>query len=134
MAGKIQFDLVTPERLLISEPVEEVIAPGSEGEFGVHPGHCPFLSTLRSGELRYRNSDRWYHVSVSWGYAEVRPGQITVLAELAERAEEIDLARAETSAKTAEKELAVAARKEEMVAARRNLEKALTRLKVGRKR
>ena len=134
MAGKIQFDLVTPERLLISEPVDEVIAPGSEGEFGVHPGHCPFLSILRSGELQYRNGERWRHVSVSGGYAEVGPGQITVLAELAERAEEIDLARAETAAKTAEQELTGATRKEEMAAARRNLEKALTRLKVGRKR
>ena len=134
MAAKIQFDLVTPERLLISEPVDEVITPGSEGEFGVLPGHCPFLSTLRSGELQYRNGDRWYHVSVSGGYAEVGPGRITVLADLAERAEDIDLDRAETAAKTAEEELTGAARKEEMAAARRNLEKALTRLRVGRKR
>ena len=134
MAGTIQFDLVTPERLIVSEAVDEVMAPGSEGEFGVLPGHCPFLSTLRSGELKYRMGDQWRHVSVSWGYAEVGPGRITVLAELAERAEEIDLARAEAAAKAAEQELAGTARQEEMAAARRSLEKALTRLKVGRKR
>lgn len=133
MAGRIQFDLVTPERLLVSEEVDEVIAPGSEGEFGVRPGHCNFLSTLRIGELRYRKGDQWKHLSISWGYAEVKPERITVLAEMAERAEEIDMARAEAAAKKAEQRLA-AGKEEEMAAARRQLEKALLRIRVGRKR
>ena len=133
MAERIQFDLVTPERLLVSEEVDEVIAPGSEGEFGVRPGHCNFLSTLRIGELRYLKGDQWSHLSISWGYAEVKPERITVLAEMAERAEEIDMARAEAAAKKAEQRLA-AGKEEEMAAARRQLEKALLRIRVGRKR
>jgi F-type H+-transporting ATPase subunit epsilon len=133
MADRIHLDIVTPERLMISEAVDEVIAPGSEGEFGVLPGHCRFLATLRIGELRYRQGERWGRLSVSWGYAEVEPKRITVLAEIAERAEEIDLARAEASAKAAEQDLAAAKKREEMEAARIQLEKALLRLKVGRK-
>jgi len=118
---------------MISEAVDEVIAPGSEGEFGVLPGHCRFLATLRIGELRYRQGEQWRRLSVSWGYAQVEPERITVLAEIAERAEEIDIARAEAAAKRAEQELAAAKKREEMEAARIQLEKALLRLKVGRK-
>ncbi|MBI3811280.1 MAG: F0F1 ATP synthase subunit epsilon [Nitrospirae bacterium] len=135
MPGQIQFDLATPERLLVSEPVDEVIAPGSEGEFGVLAGHCRFMTTLRIGELRYRKGTEWKRLSVSWGYAEVEPQRITVLAEIAERAEEIDLPRAEAAVKTAEQQIAATTGKhEEMAAARRQLEKALLRLKVGKKR
>ena len=134
MAGQINLDVVTPERLLISEAVDEVIAPGSEGEFGVLPGHCRFLTTLRIGELRYRQGEQWKRLSVSWGFAEVEPRRITVLAEIAERAEDIDLARAEAAAKTAEQQLSAASKHEEMEAARAQLEKALLRLKVGKKR
>jgi F-type H+-transporting ATPase subunit epsilon len=134
MAGTIHLDVVTPERLLISEAVDEVIAPGSEGEFGVLPGHCRFLTTLRIGELRYRQGEQWKRLSVSWGFAEVEPRRITVLAEIAERAEEIDLPRAEAAVKTAEQQLSVASKHEEMEAARAQLEKALLRLKVGKKR
>jgi F-type H+-transporting ATPase subunit epsilon len=134
MAGRIQLDIVTPERLLISEEVDEVIAPGSEGDFGVLPGHCHFLTTLRIGELRYLKGNDWKRLSVSWGYAQVEPKRITVLAEIAERAEDIDMARAEAAAKSAEQQLAAASKREEMDAARAQLEKALLRLKVGKKR
>lgn len=135
MPGTIHLDVVTPERLLISEEVDEVIAPGSEGQFGVLPGHCRFLATLRIGELRYRKGGEWKRLSVSWGFAEVEPRRITVLAEIAERAEEIDLPRAEAAAKTAKQQIAATTGKqEEMEAARAQLEKALLRLKVGKKR
>ena len=134
MPGTIHLDVVTPERLLISEAVDEVIAPGSEGEFGVLPGHCRFLTTLRIGELRYRKGGEWGRLSVIWGFAEVEPRRITVLAEIAERAEDIDMARAEAAAKTAELQIAAASKREEMEAARAQLEKALLRLKVGKKR
>ena len=86
MAGKILLEVVTPERLLLSQEVDEVIAPGSEGEFGVLPGHCHFLSTLRIGELRYKAQDVWHYMSVLWGYAEVTPAKVTVMAEIAEKA------------------------------------------------
>ncbi|HEY4484714.1 MAG TPA: F0F1 ATP synthase subunit epsilon [Nitrospiria bacterium] len=105
MAGKIQLDLVTPERLMLSLPVDEVIAPGSEGEFGVLPGHTHFLTTLHIGELRYRTDDRWHSIAVSWGYAQVEPSRVTILAELAEKAEEIDLPRAEAAAAEAQEQL-----------------------------
>ena len=135
MAKTIQFDLVTPERMLFSEAVHEVIAPGAAGEFGVLPGHTSFLSTLKIGELQYRVGEKWSSFSVSWGYSEVGPDRITVLAELAERAEEIDVPRAEASAQKAEKEIAAATdHTAEMKAARDRLEKALTRIKVGKKK
>lgn len=134
MAKKIQLEVVTPERLLVREAVDEVVAPGSEGEFGVLPGHCHFLSTLRIGEFRYRQGDQWHHLSVIWGYAQVEPERVTVLAELAERAEEIDLSRAEAAAREAKTQLTASKKREEMEAARRQLEKALLRVKMGRRR
>jgi len=134
MAGKIHLDLVTPERLLISEEVDEVIASGSEGEFGVLPGHCDFLTTLRIGELRYRKGDEWRSLSVSWGYAEVGPKRITVLAELAERAEEIDLARAEAAIQKAEEQLAQPhVPSDELERIRQRLAKAHLRKRVAEK-
>ena len=84
MAGKILLEVVTPEKQLLSQQVDEVIAPGSEGDFGVLPGHCHFLSTLRIGELRYRVGDQTNHMAVLWGFAEVTPTKVTVLAEIAE--------------------------------------------------
>src|ERR1043166_10084194 len=97
MAGKLLLEVVTPEKLLLSQQVDEVIAPGSEGEFGVLPGHCHFLSTLRIGELRYRVGDLTTHMAVLWGYAEVTPTKVTVMAEIAEKAEDIDVERAQVA-------------------------------------
>ena len=91
MAGKLLLEVVTPEKLLLSQQVDEVIAPGSEGEFGVLPGHCHFLSTLHIGELRYRIGDQTNHMAVLWGYAEVTPTKVTIMAEIAEKAEDIDV-------------------------------------------
>ena len=133
MGKKLQLDVVTPERVLIHDQVDEVVAPGTEGQFGVRPGHCHFLSTLSIGELRYRQEDQWHHLSVIWGYAQVGPERVTVLAELGERAEEIDIGRAEAAAREAEAQLAVSKKQEEMKAARQRLEKALLRVRTGRK-
>jgi F-type H+-transporting ATPase subunit epsilon len=133
MAKKILLEVMTPERLLIREMVDELVAPGSEGEFGVRPGHCHFFSTLRIGELRYRQEDRWNHLAVIGGYTQVEPERVTVLADLAERAEEIDLERAEAAAREAEAHLAASKKREEMEAARLRLEKALLRVRMGRK-
>ena len=95
---KILLEVVTPEKLLLSQQVDEVIAPGSEGEFGVLPGHCHFLSTLRIGELRYRVGDQTNHMAILWGYAEVTPTKVTIMAEIAEKAEDIDVERAQAAA------------------------------------
>jgi F-type H+-transporting ATPase subunit epsilon len=95
MENKILLEIVTPERLLIRENVDEVTAPGIEGEFGVLPGHTPFLTTLKIGEISYKNGNETRYIAVSWGYAEVGPSKVTILAETAEIAEEIDIKRAE---------------------------------------
>ena len=89
------LEVVTPTRMVVREEVEEVIVPGFQGYFGVLGGHLPFMSALKIGELAYRKNGRWRHLAVSWGYAEVRPETVIVLAEAAERAEEIDVARAQ---------------------------------------
>lgn len=133
-ARTFQLEVVTPERLLVSAAVEEVVAPGSEGEFGVLAGHAHFLTTLRPGELRYRIGAAWRHVSVHWGYADVTPAGMTVLAETAELAEEIDLARAEAAAQRAEQLVGAAKSRHDAEAARRSLERALLRIRVAKPR
>jgi len=133
MTNLIQFDLMTPERLLVQAEVDEVIAPGLEGDFGVRAGHCFFLSTLRIGELRYRQGEQWHHFSIIWGYAQAQPNHVTVLAELAEAAHEIDVERAEAAAREAESQLAASHKRDERDAARRRIEKAVLRMRMGRK-
>ena len=92
--GIIDFTLVTPERALVHEQVEELQIPGAEGYLGILPGHAPLFSELKVGELGYRIGERWFWLSVAWGFVEVLPDQVRVLAETAERAHEIDLERA----------------------------------------
>jgi F-type H+-transporting ATPase subunit epsilon len=94
MASKIMLELVTPERLLVSEEVDEIIAPGYEGEFGVLPEHTQYLAILSIGVLRYRKGDEVRKVAVGGGFAEVAPDRVVILADVAEKAEEIDVDRA----------------------------------------
>jgi F-type H+-transporting ATPase subunit epsilon len=131
MAGKILLEVVTPEKLLLSQQVDEVIAPGSEGEFGVLPGHCHFLSTLRIGELRYRVGDRMFHMAVLWGYAEVTPDRVTIMAEIAEKAEDIDVGRAQAAVESAERRLKAGGLASELKEAEISLEKARLRKKLA---
>ncbi len=131
MAGKLLLEVVTPEKLLLSQQVDEVIAPGSEGEFGVLPGHCHFLSTLRIGELRYRIGEQTHFMSVLWGYAEVTPGKVTIMAEVAEKAEEIDIARAAAAVEKAEQRLKTGGLPSEVKEAEIALEKARLRKKIA---
>jgi len=91
------LEIVTPQRLLLSEEISEVIAPGSQGYFGVLPGHIPFVSNLTIGELTYRKGVEERHLAIIWGYAEVLPDRVVILAEEAQRPEEIDVARAEAA-------------------------------------
>src|SRR6266487_285327 len=88
------FELATPVRMLVTAEVDEVVAPGSEGYFGVLPGHAAFLTTLGSGEVSYRTGPREHYLAVAGGFAEVRADHVIILAEHAERPEEIDYARA----------------------------------------
>jgi F-type H+-transporting ATPase subunit epsilon len=93
----LTLEVVTPEGLLLREQVDEVIAPGEEGYFGVLPGHTPFLSTLGLGEITYRRGTDTRHLTCFWGFAEVLPDRVNLLAEIGERAEDIDAGRAETA-------------------------------------
>ena len=131
MAGKILLEVVTPEKQLLSQQVDEVIAPGSEGEFGVLPGHCHFLSTLRIGELRYRIGEQLHHMAVLWGYAEVTPTKVTVMAEIAEKAEDIDVDRATAKVEEAERRLQAGGLPSEVKEAQISLEKARLRKKIA---
>ncbi len=131
MAGKILLEVVTPEKQLLSQQVDEVIAPGSEGEFGVLSGHCYFLSTLRIGELRYRVGDQTNHMAVLWGYAEVTPSKVTIMAEIAEKAEDIDVERATAKVAEAERRLQVGGLPSEVKEAEISLEKARLRKKIA---
>src|SRR3989442_13660717 len=86
----IHLEVVTPERRLVSEDVDEVILPGSESSLGVLPGHTPLLTMLGIGELVYRRGGDRRYVAIAWGFAEVLPERVSILAEIAERAEAID--------------------------------------------
>lgn len=102
MVSKIRLELVTPERLLVSDEVDEVIAPGYEGEFGVLPEHTEYLAILSAGVLRYRKADEVRKAAVGSGFAEVTSDRMVVLADVAEKAEEIDVDRARQARSRAE--------------------------------
>jgi F-type H+-transporting ATPase subunit epsilon len=103
---KLTLEIVTPDRSLGREEVDEVQLPGSQGYFGVLPGHTPLLSTLMVGELWYRVGQEKRYLAVSGGFVEVLPDRVTVLADIGERAEDIDVARAEAAKRRAEERLA----------------------------
>lgn len=105
MASTILLELVTPERLLLSEEVDEVVAPGYEGEFGVLPGHTQFLAILNIGVLWYRKGSAVQKIALGGGFAEVAHDRVVVLADTAESADEIDLARAQRARDRAEARL-----------------------------
>jgi len=100
--ASFQLEVVTPQGLIVSDEVTELMAPGAEGYFGVLPGHAPFITTLDIGELTYRKGKDERHVAITWGYAEVRGDKVIILAETAERAEEIDTERARRARERAE--------------------------------
>src|SRR5262249_44743987 len=97
LPSKLELEVVTPEGLLLREDVDEVIAPGELGYFGVLPGHTPFLSSLGAGEITYRQGRESYHLTCFWGFCEVLPDRVSILAEIGEKAEDIDVARAEVA-------------------------------------
>ena len=104
----IQLEVVTPERLVVNETAEYIEIPGKSGYIGVLPGHAPLITELAVGEISYRRGSDTRRVAVAWGFAEVLQNKVTILAETAEKAEEIDTARAEAARKKAEAELAKA--------------------------
>jgi len=122
---------VTPDRSVVADKVDEVEIPGAEGYFGVLPGHTPLLATLKVGELWYRKGAEKFYLSIALGFAEVLPDRVTILAELAERADEIDVARAEAAKRRAEERIAKPAPEIDFERARLALMKSLVRLQVS---
>ncbi len=128
---KLTLEIVTPERSLASEEVDEVQLPGAEGYFGVLPGHAPLLATLQVGELWYRIGQEKHYVAVAFGFAEVLPERVTVLAQIAERPEDIDVPRAEAAKKRAEERIAKPQVEIDFERARIAMMKSLIRLQVA---
>ena len=136
MAGlptKLQLEIVTPSGLLLDETVDSVEVPGEFGYFGVLPGHTPFLATLGEGEITFRAGTYREAMTCFWGFCEVLPDRVSILAELGERAEEIDLERAERAAKRAEVRMNKTASEEGYGEAVESYRRALTRLTVAKK-
>ena len=131
---KIKLEVVTPERVVISEDVDEVVLPGIEGEFGVLHGHIPFLTALKVGVLTYTVDGAQEHLAVSWGYVEVTGDNVKVLAETAEKATEIDLSRAQVAKNAAEKILVAGKEDTAYDEAKVRLEKAVIRVQVAGKK
>jgi F-type H+-transporting ATPase subunit epsilon len=133
MENKLRLEIVTPHGLVLSEDVDEVTAAGTEGEFGVLPGHVPFITTLKVGMLILRKDNKTEYVFVNSGYAEVSPDKVVILADSAERAEDIDVERALAAKKRAEERLAQA-EKYDFARATAALERATIRIHLAEKR
>lgn len=129
----LRLEFVTPARAIVHEDVDEVELPGEEGHFGVLPGHAPLLAALQTGAMWYRRGGERTYAFLDGGFAEVLPDRVSVLAQVAERAEEIDVQRAEAAKRRAEERLAQpTAPDHDAARARVALLRAITRLEVSR--
>ncbi len=133
MSG-IRLDIVTAERVVYSEEVDAVIAPGIEGQLGILPHHAPLMTTLEVGELLIRKGGEELSLAISGGFLEVRPDRVIVLADAAERDEEIDLARAEEAKRRAQEQLGRPTPEVDVAQAEAALRRSMARLKVGERR
>ena len=105
MADTFQLEIVTPEKKVVETAAEEIQIPGKNGYLGILPGHAPLITELSVGEITYRENATEQHLAVAWGFAEVLPNKVTILAETAERPSEIDVARARNAKQRAEQRL-----------------------------
>lgn len=127
----IKLDIVTAERMVFSDDVDMVIASGVEGQLGILPNHAPLMTMLNPGELRVKQGGNEFSLVVSGGFLEVRPDRIIILADAAERAEEIDIARAEEAKKRAQQRLSMSVREMDAARAEGALRRSLARLAVA---
>jgi F-type H+-transporting ATPase subunit epsilon len=125
------LEIVTPEKMIVSDDADEMQIPGKGGYLGILPGHAPLISELSSGELSYRNGGQTHRFAVAWGFAEVLPDKVTILAEAAERPEEIDVNRAQAQKQRAEELLKTGKSEEDFTVAEEKLKAADTRLEVA---
>ena len=129
----IHLEIVTPERQLWSGPVDEVTVPSSTGYLGILPGHAPLLAELGIGEISYRSGERRDYLFCSWGFVEVLPERVVVLAQTAEKASEIDLNRAEQARSRAEQRLGAKGLETDYVRAQLALMRAISRLNTAKR-
>jgi len=129
-----RLEIVTAERVVFSEDVDVVIAPGIEGQLGVLPNHAPLMTTLMPGELLVRRGGEEFSLAITGGFVEVRPDRIIVLADAAERVEEIDIARAEEARRRAEERLKEPTDTVDLLRAEAALRRSLARLQVAARR
>jgi F-type H+-transporting ATPase subunit epsilon len=131
LPAKLQLLIVSADRSLVNETVDEVEIPGFDGYFGVLPGHTPLLAALQVGELWYRQGSEKHYLHIAFGFAEVQPDRVTILAQTAEAAQEIDVTRAEQAKRRAEERIARPTVDMDAERARIALMKALIRLQVA---
>ena len=132
--AKLQLDIVTAERLVTSEEVDVLVAPGVEGQLAILPHHAPLLTVLKPGEIRVLNDGEESDIAVSGGFMEVMPDKVTILADTAERADEIDETRAEAALKLAQERITTAPADMDLERAVASLRRSQARLKVARRR
>jgi len=134
MADTFELEIVTPDKKVVSDTAEEVQIPGKNGYLGILPGHAPLITELAVGEISYRKQGATEHLSVAWGFAEVLPEKVTILAETAERAQDIDIKRAQEQRDRAEQYLKSGDPNIDYPRALNALQRAETRLAVAAKR
>jgi F-type H+-transporting ATPase subunit epsilon len=134
MPDSFQLEIVTPEKMVVKDSAEEAQIPGKNGYLGILPGHAPLITELDVGEISYRKGGTTHHLSVAWGFAEVLPDKVTILAETAERASEIDPNRAQEAKKRAEQDLERGQTEEDFTRAELALKRAETRLQVAKQK
>jgi F-type H+-transporting ATPase subunit epsilon len=134
MADTFQLEIVTPEKVVVRDAAAEMQIPGKNGYLGILPGHAPLITELAVGEIAYRSQSSTQHLSVAWGFAEVLPDKVTILAETAERADEIDVARAQEAKQRAEEQLRDGKTEADFTHAQDALKRAETRLEVAGKK
>ena len=134
MANTFQLEIVTPSRLLVKDAAEEAQIPGVTGYLGILPGHAPLITELGVGEITYKASGATHTLSVAWGFMEVLPDKVTILAEAAEHPEEIDIARAQKAKERAEERLKSNDTKVDYTRAEDALQRAETRLNVAKEK
>ena len=132
--ASVKLDIVTAERVVFSDDVETIVAPGIDGELGILPSHAPLMTMLVPGELRIKRSGEEFSLAISGGFLEIRPDRVIVLADTAERAEEIDAARAEEAKRRAQEQLSQPLAVGDAARIEASLRRSLVRLRVAEKR
>ena len=133
MADFLQLEIVTPEKLVVKDRAEEMQIPGKNGYLGILPGHAPLITELAVGQISYRNGSETHYLCVAWGFAEVLPDKVTILAETAERGEDVDCERAQKAKARAEQRLASNDPQMDVPRAQNALARANTRLEAAAK-